>query len=145
MLFMLGPVEFDVAPLNARGSKFKADFDFAEHKVLGAAPVYENMGTGEKVRTIKGTTFPNSDGFEGGIDTLRALESMRLKGEPQHLIRGDGTTLGWYLITSLTIDEDHLDPDGVPGEMKFELSLTFTEAPSVTEEVTIEITIEVEG
>ncbi|MCZ8098836.1 MAG: phage tail protein [Burkholderiales bacterium] len=137
MLYMLGPVAFEIAPFNVTGGKFKGDFDFAEHKVLGSEPLYENMGGGSRTRSIKGVTFPNSANFEGGMAIVDVVEGMRRAGVPYHLFRGDFTPLGWFLITEFSADEDMLNFNGVPGELKFDLSLTQCDAPSVNDFVSI--------
>ncbi|KAB0269075.1 phage tail protein [Microvirga brassicacearum] len=129
MLMMLGPVAFEIAPLNAVGHSRSGEYPFAEHDVLGTEPVYENMGGGGRTFSIKGITFPNSPGFTGGAAALDIIESLRLSGTPQHLLRGDFTPMGWFLIRKLTQDSESLGFNGVGGKVAFEISLTQCGAP----------------
>ncbi len=131
MLFMFGAVPFNAAPLSLTDASSDGDFDFAEHKVLGAAPIYENMGEGDRQRKIKGATFPYTQSFEDGLTLLDRLEVMRRNGEPQHLFRGDGRPLGWFVITKLSEAHKDLGFNGVGSQVSFDISLTQTDSPGI--------------
>lgn len=128
MLYMIGPVLLQIAPLNATDISREATYPFAEHQVLGASPLFENMGDGAQTRTIRGCTFPKVAGFEGGAEALLVLEAVRAAGTPMPLIRGDGAALGWHIVTSIKESGASLWADGVPQELTFEVSLTQCDA-----------------
>ncbi|MFC5509256.1 phage tail protein [Bosea massiliensis] len=130
-LMILGAVVFELRH-NLSGTTFEGDTDFAEHKVLGGSSLYEHMTLGERERTIKGTTFPMDPDYGSAAAVVAALDAMREAGQPQHLMRGDGASLGWHLITKVKAEGEHLAHHGVPHKLDFLVSLTQCDAPPVT-------------
>jgi hypothetical protein len=127
MLYALGPVVFTVAPLNADKIGREGETRHAQHAVMGAAPVYEFMGEGQREFTIKGAVFPE---HFGGLGELETIEALRRAGMPQHLIRGDGKPIGWVLIQKVKEDGDHLGFSGVPRHISYSIDMKITDAPS---------------
>jgi len=129
MLFSIGPVELKLAPLNPQRTRSSALYPYASHEILGAAPLFEDMGDGERRFTISCVTFPNDDVFTGGLTAIGMLEQARASGVSQLLLRGDFTLLGFYLITDIQETGETLGWDGVAGEISLEIELTRAEAP----------------
>lgn len=130
MLYSLGPIELKIVDtVNPTRGRASSAHPFASHDVLGTAPIYEDMGEGESRRTISCVTFPNDDLFSQGLSSIAALNLARSSGVPQLLLRGDGTLLGFFLITGVQETEETLDWTGVPGEVQIEIELTLAEAP----------------
>ncbi len=126
MLYALGPVVFSIAPLNTDKVQRTGETKHAEHHVLGGAPLYEFMGEGKRTIKLKGAVFP--DNF-GGLDQLGALEQMRRLGAPQHLLRGDGTPMGWVVIEDVNEDHEHLNPQGVGRVISYTIDMKVAGAP----------------
>ena len=132
MLYMLGPVLLDIAPLNAVAITRDGEFPFAEHAVLGAAPLYENMGEGRRRIVLRGATFPHVSEFASGLAMLDVIEAARRVGQPVPLIRGDFAFLGYVLIERFRQDGESLDHDGVPKNLTFEVELCTCDAPAAS-------------
>lgn len=127
MLYALGPVVFEVAPLNADKATGSAEGSFAEHAVLGAAPLYENTGQGPRRFALQGKLFP--DHF-GGLGALEALKMLCRAGAPQHLLRGDGHPVGWVILDKVSEQHDSLNARGVGREIEFSVEMRVCEAPA---------------
>ena len=141
VLMVLGDVMFEGVHFLS-GATFEGETQFAEHKVLGGRPQYEFTNQGSKERTVKGTIHPLDEDFGYGNDIIGALDKMRMEGEPQHFMRGDGTVWGWHIVTKVKVDGEYLNAEGIPHKIEFTISLTNCTAPAVTETETVEITVE---
>lgn len=126
MLYSLSFIEFEVAPLNVHEVGRSAGADFAEKPILGRRPAFEFMGASAEEITFRGKLFPAA---LGGLDEWRSLQTMRAEGQPQHLFRGDGEVLGWFVITGLEETGRFLDAKGVPREIEFEVRLREADKP----------------
>lgn len=130
-VMVLGLVVFELRH-NLSGVSGEVEQDFAEHKVLGASPIYERMVGPERERTIKGTTFPMDPDYGPASAVIAVIDAMIQSGQPQHLMRGDGFGLGWFLVTKLKTDGESLGQSGVPHKIDFTISLTQCDAPPVS-------------
>lgn len=126
MLAILGNVVFDIAPMNYHDLSASMDTSHATHEVVGAPKIYEHTGEGERSIQIKGAIFPE---FSGGVAELGALEAMRAKGDPQHLMLGSGFPAGWVIIDKIQQDHSFIAPGGTGREVKFTLSLKRCDIP----------------
>lgn len=129
MLYMLGPVLLSLAPLNATSLTEDGEHPFAEHPVLGTAPLYEDMGQGPRSVRLRGITFPHVAEFASGLGMLDVLEGARRAGQPLPVMRGDFVFLGYFVIERLSLEGQYLDFDGVPKELRFDLLLKACDAP----------------
>lgn len=127
MLYMLGGVAFEVAGLNAERVSRESQSEFATYNVVGAEPLYEFMGEGERKITISGKVFPFA---LGGGPSLSQLEALRQAGMPTSLVRGDGGGLAWVIIESMREKHGHLYFSGAPQEVEHEVCLVRCDAPS---------------
>lgn len=126
MLFSLGPLAFEVAPLNMTEFNFSGDASFASKDVIGRSPVLEFMGEGQATMDIVAVLFPEK---LGGLEMVDDLYDMRVSGDPHFLMRGDGVPLGWFVITSVYERATYLDAKGVPRKLELDISLSRTDGP----------------
>jgi phage protein U len=120
MLFQLGYVQFEVAPVNIHQISREVGADFAAKDIVGAQRPREFVGEMDEQITLSGKIFP---AHFGGLGGLSALEAMARSGQPQMLLRGDGTVFGWYLIERLAETQNYLDARGVGKIVEFEIAL----------------------
>jgi phage protein U len=120
VLYRLGGVTFEVAPLNTHEISRTAGADFAEKPVLGRRPELEFVGPGAEEWSFSGSVFPARF---GGEENLASLDAAREAGLPLPLVRGDGVPHGWFVISGLRDTRKFLDARGVPQQIEYELSL----------------------
>lgn len=123
MLYQLGTVQFDVAPVNLHSASRKKGADFAAKDIVGAKRPHEFMGEADETISLKGRLFPHRF---GGLDGLAALQAMAAAGEPQMLVRGDGDVIGWVVVESVEEDSGFLDRRGVGRVIEFSISMKAT-------------------
>jgi len=127
MLYALGSVVFEVAPLNVDQVERSTGADFAEKPILGRRPAFEFMGQAAEDLTLQGKLFPEK---LGGLDEMDQLQQLRAQGAAQHLLRGDGRAMGWFLIVGLRETGRFLGANGVPQLIEFEISLKQGDRPA---------------
>lgn len=127
MLCMIGPVKFQVAPLNATDIGHTHETAFVEKAVMGAMPPVEYVGEGPEAWTIRGRIFPRRF---GGLGDLRLLQEARKTGLPQYLVRGDGALMGWVVIERVNERSTYLDDGGVGQVIDIDLSVRRCPAPA---------------
>ena len=125
MLFQLGGLQIDQG-FNAHETSRDAAADFAAKDLLGTRKSREFVGEGDDKFTLTGELFPHR---LGGLDELGTLDAMRASGQPQILVRGDGSNLGWWLIENVTEKSKFLDRSGVGRHIEVEIKLVKTSAP----------------
>jgi hypothetical protein len=121
MLYQLGAVQFEVAPVNVNEVTHKTGADFVAKDVIGAAKPLEFMGPSEETMALKGQLVPHR--HMGALDGLEALKAMARSGEPQILMRGDGCCFGWQAVKSCEATETYLDASGVGRVITFAVEL----------------------
>jgi phage protein U len=126
MLYQLGAVQFDVAPLNTDSIDRSAATDFVPKDVIGRRPPLEAVGEGEETIRLSGRIFPKT---LGGLGDMEALDLQRVAGFPLPLMRGDGMPMGFFVIETLTQRSSRLDGDGVGRIVDFDLVLKRAEPP----------------
>ncbi len=127
MLYTLGPIAFEVAPLNAMEVIEEGFGDFARKNVIGARRPHEPVGEGDESITIVGRLFPET---WGGLTSLELLQAIRKRQSPQLLIRGDGKVLGFVVIREVAGRSNFLDEGGVGRLIDFDIVVEPTDAPS---------------
>ena len=116
MLFQLGAVTFDTYPLNADETSETFGHDFAVKPVVGAQQPRESMGASDHHFTLSGELQPYfmvRNGQSSGLGDLATLKAMADAGEPQILVRGDGTNMGWWLIEKGSLKSNTLSLQGI--------------------------------
>jgi phage protein U len=127
MLMKLGPVAFQIFPLNATGYTHNHETPYAEKAVVGARPLLEWVGDGAETWTIQARLFPAK---MGGLDDLQKLYQARASGKPQYLVRGDGKALGWVAIERISEKSSYLDAKGVGQIIDVDIDVKRTGKPS---------------
>ena len=131
MLYQLGDgdgaVQFEVAPVNVHQVDQTRGFDFAEKAVLGRRPRLEGVGQAAEELAFQGKLFPKRI---GGLDEFQALHKLRSAGKSVHLMRGDGTPLGWFVIRSIREGSTFLAKDGIGQVIDFDLQLARADPPA---------------
>lgn len=130
MLYALGSVVFEVAPLNVDQVERSSGADFAEKPILGRRPGFEFMGPQAQELTFQGKLFPEA---QGGEEEWRELEQIQSTGAAQHLMRGDGLVMGWFLVVGLRETGRFLNGQGVPRMIEFEIRLREGDKPPAGE------------
>jgi len=126
MLFQLGALTFRVTAPNLHEVEREASADFAEKDVIGALRPLEAVGEGASTFTLRGRLFPRR---WGGLTSLELLELMRVGQEPHILVRGDGTNMGWWVVTRYNEKHTYLGRTGVGGVIEYEVSLKKSPQP----------------
>ena len=127
MLMMIGPVRFEIAPLNATGFDHGHEAGFAEKPVLGTMPPLEFVGAGPESWTINARLFPHKF---GGLGDLERLAQTRASGLPQYMMRGDGSLMGWVVITQVSEKWSYLDARGLGRVIDVTITVQRCQGPS---------------
>jgi phage protein U len=125
MLMMIGPVRLKIAPFNATEATFTHGADFAEKPVMGTRPPLEYVGDGSQSWTIAAHLFPERFGGESNLVVLRAI-----RGIPQYMMRGDGSVMGWVVISQVTERSSYFDKRGRGRVIDVDITLRRAKAPS---------------
>ena len=126
MLMQVGPLQFDVAPMNVHEVKHDAATEFAKKEVVGRRKIYEAVGEGDEKLVLKGKLFP----FKiGGLGALQLLHNLRQSACAQYVVRGDGVAFGWYVLTKIDTTSNHLSVDGIGQEVEVQTTLERTDSP----------------
>ncbi len=127
MLMKWGPVIFEVFPLNIGEIDHTTGTDWAKKEIAGAAYYREWVGEGDEEIHLRGKLYPYwlvhngyAHGSRGGISHLDMLDNMRRLGQAHLLIRGDGWSLGWYVMERLSRGHTFLTPEGLGQQITFE-------------------------
>ena len=115
MLFQLGAITFD-RKVDAEETSEDFGGDFAVKAVVGARQPREFMGPSDHKFTMSGEILPyfhNRIGIGSGLDEVATLKAMAESGEPQILVRGDGTNMGWWLIEKGSLKSSQLSLRGI--------------------------------
>lgn len=127
MLLQIGPLQFDVQPFNAHEIVHDAATDYAKKDVVGRRRIYEHVGEGDEVLTIKGRLFP----FKiGGLGAMQLLQRLQASGTAQYVVRGDGYAMGWFVITKVNAVSTHLSRDGVGQKIDVVITIERADSPS---------------
>lgn len=127
MLFQLGPITIDApAGLNATDTTEEWGSDFAVKPVVGAQQPREFVGAADHRFTLSGKLYPYANaraGQDTGLEAFDVLRGMAGTGEPQLVMRGDFTNLGWFLIEKVTRNDAVLGLAGIGREISYTISL----------------------
>lgn len=121
MLYKVGPISIDTRPFNADSVSRDASADIARKPTIGGLKPKEFMGQGDDNLRLSGQLLPTKI---GGLSELGAIDSFRLSGTPLPVVRGDGVSLGWYMITGLSERHNDLMANGVGFVVRYNLKLT---------------------
>ena len=126
MLFQLGALQINQT-FNAHETAHKYGADFVAKNVIGTRKPREYVGIGDDSISLTGTLFPLKI---GGLSELDMLQAMTEQGQPQILVRGDGTNLGWYVVDKVSEKSKYLDSSGIGRVIDIEIELNRVDAPN---------------
>ena len=127
MLMSLGPVRFEIYPLNTTGYGHDHESSFVEKPVLGARPPLEWVGEGAESWSITARIFPHRF---GGLEDLKTLYQARAAGRPLYLMRGDGAQMGWVVIEKVAERSSYLDTNGIGRVVDVDITVRRAAKPS---------------
>lgn len=127
MLYMLGPIAFEVWPYNTHEVSHDAKTDYAAKDVLGARRPNEYVGEGDETIKLSGRMLPEK--VAGALEMHDMMQGIRQSGQAQFLLRGDGTPLGWFVIESVSTRSKHLNGSGVGQFIEFDILLKRDDPP----------------
>lgn len=123
-LYHIGSLTLDTRPFNADSMTRRAGADVVKKPVMGGLKPTEFMGEGDDNITLSGQLLPFKT---GGLDELEIAHSFRRAGMRLPVMRGDGRSLGWFQITSLSEAHKELMRNGIGFIVKYRINLTRTE------------------
>ena len=127
MLFQLGAVTIDSpGPFNATDVNEEFGSDFAVKPIVGAMQDREFVGPADNHLTISGTLLPyfyQRAGQDSGLTEIEMLRSVTGTGDPQPLMRGDGVSLGDWLVEKVSTKSTKLSSEGVGKVVTYDISL----------------------
>jgi len=127
LLICLGPIQFEIEPLNLTGYDHAHSSAFAEKPVLGAPMPLEWVGEGPESWSFTAKLFPHRF---GGLDDLKRLQQARAAGQPIYLMRGDGEQMGWVVIESVSEQASFLDSHGIGKVIAVDIKVKRSTKPS---------------
>ena len=127
MLMSLGPIRFEVYPLNPTEYEHGHESGFVEKPVLGARPPLEWVGEGPESWSIRARIFPHRF---GGLGDLKKLYQARAAGRPLYLMRGDGAQMGWVVIEKVSERSSYLDAEGIGRVIDVDIAVRRSAKPS---------------
>ena len=125
---MIGPALFTIAPMNAQKHSLSRKIPFAEHAVLGAEPVLEDMGPENASMKVEGVLHPE---HFGGLGQLEALKIARDAATPLPVMRGDFMPMGFFVIENVEEKHDYLNQSGGGREITVEVTLKSVATPGI--------------
>ncbi|MEP3049406.1 MAG: phage tail protein [Roseibium sp.] len=134
MLYMIGAIQIDTVPLSIETASRSHGADFATKPVLNGLKDMEFMGEGDDVLTLRGQILPTKI---GGTAELESVREHMTKGAALPVMRGEGTRLGSFVITSLKETHRELLRGGVPFILRHSITLKKVPAQSETGRQTI--------
>ena len=121
MLYQLGALTVDTRPFNADSVSRSAGADIAKKPTMGGLKPKEFMGEGDETFTLSGQLLPTKI---GGWTELSVVDGYRRAGASLPLVRGDGVSLGWYKIETVSERHKDLTSSGVGFTVRYSLKLT---------------------
>ncbi len=93
---------------------------WARQDVIGNYPVHQFVGEGARTLQLSGAVFP----LKAGVDALTGLEQAASQRKPLRLADEFGHFLGYWVITSLQLEDTRL-MESKPLEQRYTLSLVY--------------------
>lgn len=123
---------FQVWPFNVHETTHTTQTDWSRKEIAGAPIFREWVGEGDEEITLRGRVFPHvyqGRGLGSGLGHLDLLDEMRRYGKANILMRGDGISLGWFVIERLSRGNHFLDQQGIGQQIDFEATFARVPAP----------------
>ncbi len=126
-LYMVGAVLMS-CPMGLNPQDVVEEFggDFAVKPVVGAQQPREFVGPADTRLTLSGTIFPYrfaNAGGSSGQGEIATLKGYAAAGQPLPILRGDGLSMGFYLLEKVQLKHSKLGQFGVGRQQEFVLQL----------------------
>lgn len=138
MLYQLGPLQFAKTPVGVKEYAREAEADFAWKDIAGGLRPAEAVGLGNDEITLRCAMFPHRF---GGLTELQVLYSMLEAQQEQILVRGDGFSLGWRVLTKISELGTVINFEGIGRCIEVQLGLKRVPSPSAGQSATYLTTI----
>ena len=122
MLYALGPLTFEIAPVNAHEINRVTEASYIAKPVGAAGRRRSSTGGHHRV----GETVPTKIRERS---SLAMLDQMRQSGMPHVFVRGDGMPLGWFCVDRVREQSSYLDARGVGKVIEVEIALKRADPP----------------
>ncbi len=120
MLLAWGPYMFESHRASYEELRHRAGGHWAEHRIIGRAPVGQYLGPEEEVISLRGTIFPLDAG--GGASAMpRAMQESSKAGETYMLLSGAGEVFGIFRLKKAERNESEIVVDGKPLKVSYDL------------------------
>ena len=116
----LGGFRFEMGRTDYEKARRTLTWRWARQDVIGNYPVHQFVGEGARTLQLSGAVFP----MESGVDALTGLEQAASQRQPLRLADEFGHFLGYWVITSLQLEDVKLF-ESRPLEQRYTLSLVY--------------------
>lgn len=120
MLFQIGPLTMDTRPFNADAMARSGGADIATKALMGTMQGREFMGEADEKVSLAGQLLPTKI---GGLSELDMAYSLSRSGTLVPVLRGDGTSFGWFAIERVSEQHADLTRYGVGFTVKYTIEL----------------------
>lgn len=127
-MMRLGKYKFSVSSATFDSLKFNSSYRWQKHETHSKSelPPMQYLGQGENRLDLEGVIYPSM--VENGLQQVELMRQEAESGEPLSLVFangniGLGSVLGNYCIESISEQRTLFTRDGLPREIKFNLSL----------------------
>lgn len=126
-IWRVGPLRFQVAPVNLGEITEEGETAFARKGIYGGEQSFEHVGENDNAIKLSGHAWPDLFGGEAAID---AFDRARKAGTPMLAMRGGRTNRGWVICERFSASHKHLRADGVGKVIAVSMDLVKCGAPS---------------
>ena len=117
---------FRIYPLNFEEYDHETETDWAQKEIAGAAIYREWVGENNESILLRGHLFPYRI---GGMNEMDLFEAQRRAGASNKLTRGDGTSLGWFVVEKIVRQHSQVSVEGVGQMIAFEAAFCRVPVP----------------
>ena len=126
-LYMVGAILMS-CPMGLNPQDVVEEFggDFAVKPVVGAQQPREFVGPADTRLTLSGTIFPYrfaNAGGSSGQGEIATLKGYAAAGQPLPILRGDGLSMGFYLLEKVQLKHTKLGKYGIGRQQEFVLQM----------------------
>ena len=116
----LGDFRFEMGRTDYEKARRTLTWRWARQDVIGNYPVHQFVGEGARTLQLSGAVFP----LKAGVDALTGIEEAAAQRQPLRLADEFGHFLGYWVITSLQLEDTKL-LESKPLEQRYTLSLVY--------------------
>lgn len=129
VMLMIGNFAFTTETATYETLSRTTSWRWAKTDLIGNTPSYQFVGEGDQTISISGAIYPYQFGKQASIDTLKLMAKA---GEAYLIVNKRGSSLGYWIIQSVSENESRHFADGTPRKNAFSLSLAYAGEYSLT-------------